>query len=37
VSEQEKVGGLTSYEGLSFFWIVFACLDVFTLSERTFF
>jgi hypothetical protein len=37
VSEQEKVVGITSYEGLSVFWLVFSCLDGFTWCERTFF
>ncbi len=37
VSEQEKVVGITSYEGLSVFLLVFACLDGFTRSCRIFF
>jgi hypothetical protein len=37
VSEQEKVDEITSYERLSAFFDVFACLPGFTWSLRPFF
>ncbi len=37
MSEQEKVGGITSYEGLCIFLVHFASLDGLTRCLRTFF
>ena len=37
VSEQEKVGRITSYEGLCLFFVLLASLDGLTSCLRTFF